>query len=169
MVSVLDIEAGRRFLARLRELTADDWRKIANTACPLRGDSIGAVWRRAELKRPAPGPLGLAVAIQTVAATAALLGEFSPHDKYAFYPRLRERAAELTDHPQHVREFLITQADAHDIVVAACPGDYAVHEAVLGALDAVCHSQSRLIDRSRIASQYRYLEPVIPLAEVLDW
>ena len=167
MVSVIDIEAGRRFIARLGALSPDDWRKLAELAEPLRGESIGAVWRRAELKRPTAVPRGIATAIQTVSAAGALVGEFSPRDKNAIYPLLRKHAAERTDRPPDIRALFIAQADAHDVVVAACPGDEAVHEAVMGALDAVCWSASPVADRVRVASQYRYVEPVIPSDEVL--
>ena len=165
MDRVIDTNAGLRFVARLRVLTPADWRKLADGAAPLRGESIGAVWRRAELNALALGPFGANLAAQSVAAAGALIGEFSSRNDDAFYRLLRERALGKTGKYAHLRELLVSMADAHDVVVAACPGDEAVHEAVMAALHAACWA--RRAGRSPVTSQYRYVEPVIPLAEIL--
>jgi hypothetical protein len=158
-----DVAVIQRFESRLRALALEDWERLATDAAPLRGDSIQAVWRRAELDAVAtmPDPAWARVPAQIVGVGAALIDELQPG--------LVESTPCISVHDVRKpggRKYLELLADVHDLLEANRPGDDGVAAAVLGATLALA-ARSQLSEAD-LTSAYRYVEPVIPLQSILE-
>jgi hypothetical protein len=158
-----DVAVIQLFESRLRSLALEDWERLATEAAPLRGDSIQAVWRRAELDAIAsmPDAAWARVPAQVAGVGAALIDELQPG--------LVDAAPCISVHDVRRpggRKYLELLADVHDLLEANRPGDDGVAAAVLGATLAL-GTRARLTEDD-LKAAYRYVEPVIPLATVLE-
>jgi hypothetical protein len=158
-----DVAVIQRFESRLRALALEDWERLAEDAAPLRGESIQAVWRRAELDAIAemPDAAWARVPAQIVGVGAALIEELEPG--------LVDAGPCISVHDLRKpggRRYLELLADIHDLLEANRPGDDGTAAAVLGATLALAE-RSGLSDGD-LRRAYRYVEATIPLQSLLD-
>ena len=158
----LDVVSLERFVFRLSALSQEEWARLAAAAAPLRGESIEALWRRAEVEALAdPGVASWArVPAQVAGVAAALIDELQPG--------IVEAAPRISVHDVRRpggRRYLELLADAHDLVEVNAPGDEGVAAAVIGAAMALAAGPR---DEARLRRAYRFVEPVIPLESVQE-
>lgn len=158
-----DVVTVERFAARLRALTQEDWARLAESAAPLRGESIGAVWRRAEVEAVGASA-GMSWArgpVQAAGLAAALLDELRP-GLFTASPCISVRDVRRPGG----RRYLELLADVQEVVEANLPADDGVAAAVSGAALALAHRHA--LSEGAVRDAYRYVEPVVPLATVLS-
>lgn len=150
------------FVARLRTFTETEWAELDTSVAQLRGDSVGALHRRAQLYAVPFGlvsPL-LKVVGEVVMMGALILAEFSPSVEDAVGPQLRVHAANLKDPTQ--RRHLELFVEVHDLSSAARPGDKIVADVLEWSMVALAFRPFLGEDATR--EVYRYMEPIVPLA-----
>ncbi|HYD54193.1 MAG TPA: hypothetical protein VEA99_16275, partial [Gemmatimonadaceae bacterium] len=126
-----DLEIGDRYLAVLRGATAEQWERFARALDPLRGDDIGAVWRRARAQLVHPDhvrrtvPLVYLAATTTIAALELVRELWGPPDPVRARAAMRHATADMEPEHRRVHE---QRVDLLEIGARALPGDVLAHD-----------------------------------------
>lgn len=162
MTEAQEVATLQRLHARLAALSPADWQTIARQLDPLRGEAIGALWRRAGhrslwsrafLPQVAPG------VHHTLSALGELVAEFRPRGRVAAdVERARARRQPTARHA--VRDAML---DLLALADARLPDDRLAVDAVTMA--GVLASRPD-VDPALLATAWAPLEPVVPLASV---
>lgn len=161
-----DAPSVRRLTERLRALTPADWDAIRERLAHLRGDGVGAVWRRARHRSLwfAPFLPGSPLGARVLFAAGELASEFRPpRDFDVDTARARGRMEALPPGPDRERRQALL--DLREAIAGPLRDDRVLVEAVslagfvLGYRDAMSPDD--------LARGYQPLDGVIPFAELL--
>ena len=154
------------FVARLRTFTEAEWASLDASVAQLRGDSVGALHRRAQLYAVPFGVVSplLKVVGDALMMGALLLAEFSQSVEDAVGPQLIVHGGNLKDPSQrrHLELFL----EVHDLAAAARPGDKIVADVLEWSMAALAYR--RYLGEEVTREVFRYMEPVVPLATLTE-